>query len=249
MEDVAPVDYIALQLDDSWLDTLLKHKYFEKYGKTYLSIAENSDDINWHCLDELISAKKHYLSLIKRSGSFRSIDEALFNKLKEKDQLERCGLVSQGETVNYSQFVSKGEYAFNKVLRLVASTAELRQAFLERLEGRIKQAIKENDYKITDCFLRDCTFKPGLRQADPLYITSPGIEKKPFSHYSSLYDILMMRKKIMPCFHVYYLPQYDVAHGEYFSADVTEFRNAIVDAAVEVIMDGGNCEMPVSKGQ
>lgn len=237
MGDAAPVDYIALQLDDSWLDTLLKHKYFEKYGSTYLSIAENSNDINWHCLDELISAKKHYLSLIKRSGNFRSIDEALYNKLKEKEQLESCGLVSQGETLNYSQFVSKGEYAFNKVLRLIASTAELRQAFFECLEGRIKQAIKESDYKIADCFLRDCTFKPGLRQSDPLYITSPGMENKPFSHYSSLYDILMMRKKIMPCFHVYYLPQYDVAHSEYFPPNISEFRNVLVDAAVEVIID------------
>lgn len=32
MDAAAPIDYIALQLDDSWLDTLLKHKYFEKYG-------------------------------------------------------------------------------------------------------------------------------------------------------------------------------------------------------------------------
>lgn len=235
MDAAAPIDYIALQLDDSWLDTLLKHKYFEKYGETYLSFATNGNDKNWHRLDELISAKKHYLSLIKRSGSFRSIDEALYNELKEKGMLERCGLLLNGEASNYSQFVSRGEYAFNKLLRTIALTNELRQAFFEKLEAQIKYAINEHDYNIVDCFLSDCTFKPGLRSSEPLYITSPELDNKPFSHYSALYDILMMRKKILPCFHVYYLPRYDVAHNEYHQANTAAFRTALVDAAVQVI--------------
>ena len=237
MDAAAPIDYIALQLDDSWLDTLLKHKYFEKYGETYLSFATNGDDNNWHCLDELISAKKHYLSLVKRSGGFRSIDEALYNNLKEKGLLEECGLMLHGEDSNYSQFVSRGEYAFNKLLRSIALTNELRQEFFQKLEARIKCAIEKNDYNIVDCFLSDCTFKPGLRPSEPLYITSPELDNKPFSHYSALYDILMMRKKLLPCFHVYYLPRYDVAHNEYHQANTAAFRTALVDAAAQVISE------------
>ena len=237
MDAAAPIDYIALQLDDSWLDTLLKHKYFDKYGDTYLSFASNGNDKNWHCLDELISAKKHYLSFIKRSDSFRSIDEALFNELKNKGMLEQCGLLLNGEESNYSQFVSQGEYAFNKLLRTIAATNELREAFFEKLEAQLKNEITENDYNIMDCFLSDCTFRPGIRQSEPLYITSPSLDSKPFFHYSALYDILMTRKKILPCFHLYYLPRYDVGHNEYYRADTRALHSSLVNGAVQVISE------------
>ena len=237
MDAAAPIDYIALQLDDSWLDTLLKHKYFDKYGDTYLSFASNGNDKNWHCLDELISAKKHYLSFIKRSDSFRSIDEALFNELKNKGMLEQCGLLLNGEESNYSQFVSQGEYAFNKLLRTIAATNELREAFFEKLEAQLKNEITENDYNIMDCFLSDCTFRPGIRQSESLYITSPSLDSKPFFHYSALYDILMTRKKILPCFHLYYLPRYDVGHNEYYRADTRALHSSLVNGAVQVISE------------
>lgn len=237
MDAAAPIDYIALQLDDSWLDTLLKHKYFEAYGDSYLSFVANGGDTIWHRLDELISSKKHYLSLIKRAGGFRTIDEPLYNSLMSQNYLEKCMLVSSGETLNYSQFLSRGEYALNKILRTIASTNELRQQFFTELEAKVKKAIKDNNYQISDCFLSDCTFKPGLRQSEPLFITSPELDDKPFSHYSSLYDILMMRKKLLPSFHVYYLPEYDIAHDEYYSAKTGEFRTAVVNSAVSLIID------------
>lgn len=236
MDAATPIDYIALQLDDSWLDTLLKHKYFDEYGETYLSFEKNGENKNWHCLDELISAKKHYLSLVKRSDSFRNIDEALYNKLKDKGLLTECGLVSLNENLNYSQFLKKGEFGFNKLLRTLASTNELRKFFFDKFELEVNRALSANNYNIVDCFLRDCTFKPGIRQSEPLYITTAaGTDSKPFSHYSSLYHVLMMRKKLLPCFHVYYLPRYDTNHSEYYQANISGFRAVLVDVAVRII--------------
>lgn len=235
LDDAAPIEYIALQLDDSWLDTLLKHKYFENYGENYLSFASNGNKVDWHCLDELISTKKHYFSLIKRSGGFRYLDELLYNRIKDKGCLESWGIVPTGEPLNYSMFLNKGEYALNKLIRKVASTTFERQKFFWQLEKKVKCAIKNGDYKIADCFLGDCSFKPGISQSEPLFITSPGLDAKPFFHYSSLYTILMTRKKLLPSLHVYYLPCYDYTHNEYFMAKIPEFQDALVNCIVELV--------------
>lgn len=237
LDEAAPIEYIALQLDDSWLDTLLKHKFFEKYGESYLSFASNGNNINWHRLDELISAKKHYLSLIKRSGGFRCLDELLYNRIKAQGCLATWGITSSSEAPNYSLFLSNGEYAFNKLVRKFASTNFERQQFFSCLENKIICAIKENNFKIADCFLSDCAFKPGISQSEPLFITSPGLDAKPFSHYSSLYTVLMTRKKLLPSLHVYYLPSYDNAHNEYYCAEVGEFRSKLADCIVEVVKE------------
>lgn len=237
LENAAPIEYIALQLDDSWLDTLLKHKYFDVYGENYLSFASNNDDINWHRLDELISTKKHYYSLIKRSGGFRNLDEPLYNKLKELGYLEDWNIVSQGESPNYTQFLNKGEYVFNKLIRLNASTADERKKFFLDLEARLKSALVGTGYNIADCFLDECAFKPGISQSDPLFITSPEVSVKPFSHYSPLYDILMTRKKLLPSLHVYYLPSYDVTHNEYYTPQIDDFRALLVDSIVNLLKD------------
>src|SRR5699024_1342975 len=102
LDDAAPIEYIALQLDDSWLDTLLKHKYFENYGENYLSFASNGNKVDWYCLDELISTNQHYFSLIIRSVGFRYLDELLYNRIKDKGCLESWGIVPTGEPLNYS---------------------------------------------------------------------------------------------------------------------------------------------------
>lgn len=235
LDDAAPIEYIALQLDDGWLDTLLKHKYFEAYGENYLSFTSNGDKVNWHRLDELISTKKHYFSLIKRSGGFRYLDELLYNSINAKGCLESWGIVTPGEPLNYSAFLKKGEYALNKLIRKVASTTVERQEFFWKLEDKVRVAIKSNDYKIEDCFLGDCSFKPGISQSEPLFITSPGLDAKPFFHYSSLYTILMTRKKLLPSLHVYYLPCYDYAHNEYYMSDISGFQNALVKCIIELV--------------
>lgn len=241
LEEAAPIEYIALQLDDSWLDTLLKHKFFETYKNNYLSIKENAKFINWHRLDELISTKKHYFSLIKRSGEFRFLDELLYNSIKDKKCLKSWGIEGSDEGLNYAAFLSKGEYAFNKLIKNAAPTNYDRQKFFLLLENRVKDVIEEEvDCKVADCFLGDCAFKLGISQSEPLFITSPQLEPKPFSHYSSLHTILMTRKKLLPSFHVYYLPCYDDVHNEYFKADIEKFQKILVQCIVELINEMKN---------
>lgn len=232
-----PIEYVALQLDDAWLDTLLKHKYFDQYWENYLSLKTHASDINWHRLDELISSKKHYCSLIKRSDSFRKFDEQLWNLLLPDVRAKAFGLKAEELPANYSQFLSNGGcFAFNKALNTLASTNVPRSLFFERFEDKLNSQLKERpEIHVIDCLLSDCTFKPGLRRSEELYISAPNQGERPFSHFSRLYDILTSRQNLLPSFHVYYLPSFDDSHQEYAQPELEQLQIMLAEQAAELI--------------
>lgn len=236
MNEAAPIEYIALQLDDSWLDTVLNHKFFEEFNQNYMSFKENSQNVFWHRMDELISGQKHYYSLIKRSGRFRLFDMNLYDQIKLKQKTDgfsvECNLCE-----NYTQFIKEGEYLFNFLLRNVAYDKIKRKEFFERLNQRVADMLNASgqDYHIQDCLLADSSFSMGIQLSDPLYITSSTQDEKPFVHYSPLYNVLSMEKKLLPSFHIYYLPEYDIEHGEYYKVDANGFLADIARQAMLTI--------------
>lgn len=235
MDAAAPIEYLAIQLDDSWLDTLLKHKYFEAYGANYLSLEAHVQDIDWYRFDELISAKKRYHSLIKRSGGFRKFDECFYNSLVACGQEEAFHLPGEGE---YIKFLKGGEYAFNKALRTVVSGNEARARFFGELEENAKRlALEHPEYHIIDCFVGDCAFKLGVKWSEPLYISSPEQDEKKLWHYSSIYHILNSKRNLLPCFHAYFLPEYDTSNGRYKDVDTKGFQNELAQFAATLIID------------
>lgn len=240
MSSPTPVEYIAIQLDDSWLDTLLKRKYFEKYGDSYLSFREHSDDILWHRLDELISVKKHYRSLIKRSGRFRQFDEYVYDRLLEIGEQELLTFLELDPEVSHGDFVKKqGEYIFGRSVQRVAHDSEYRLRLFSSLNRRVRQLVEERGgaYHITDCFLADCSFNVGIKQTDSLCITAPHQNDRPFLHYSALYNVLSSEKGLLPSIHIYYLPEYDIKHSEYVKADEDAFLRASAEAAGDAIVE------------
>lgn len=238
MSGAAPVEYIALQLDDSWLDTLLKYKYFEAYSDTYLSFSKNGNDVMWHRLDELISVQKHYHSLIKRSGNFRRFDEFVYNGLAKQGTSELLDLLGIQSGERYSQYINdNGEYVFNRALREIAPDKQLRSHLFRVFNQRVQDLVKpiQNPYQIADCFLADSSFSMGIQLTDPLYIAAPGQKEKPFVRYSALYNALSCEKKLLPSVHIYYLPKYDTEHSEYCCVDTTSFLEAAAETAVKTI--------------
>lgn len=230
MRKATPVEYLALQLDDSWLDTLLKHKYFEQYKETYLSFAEHGNDVTWHRLDELISVKKHYHSLIKRSGGFRQFDEYVYQQLIKSDKPELLEFLGISTEDSHAAYVKKHEgYVFNRAAQAIASDKELRANLFTSLSQRAQGLIAspDNPYRIMDCILADCSFSMGIKQTDSLCIAAPGQDEKPFVHYSALYGTLTSEKNLLPSIHIYYLPQYDASHSEYCSVDQEAFLRDI----------------------
>lgn len=234
MDDSSPIDYVALQLDDSWLDTLLKHKYFDKYSNSFFSISSHAEDPNWHRLDELISTQKHYYSLLKRSDSFRRFDDLLYKILSEKtpDSISSC--IDFSEKTEYSKILNDGEFLFNYIVRTIAPSKELRAKFFTELDSNLRKHIKDNPkLQITDTLLSDCTFSPGISKSDPLYIISFGSELKPFFHYTSLSEQLFNKRKLLPSFHLYYLPAYDSENNKYYTPNNNDLLQLLADCTVE----------------
>lgn len=240
MRHATPVEYLALQLDDSWLDTLLKHKYFEKYKENYLSFAENGNDVIWHRLDELISVKKHYHSLIKRSGGFRQFDEYVYRQIQQSNEAELLQFLDISPDASHAAYVKKhGVYVFNRVVQEITSDKELRTGFFDALSQRAQDLVASGDnaYRIKDCILADCSFSMGIKQADSLCITAPNQEEKPFVHYSALYSALSSERNLLPSVHIYYLPQYDTGHSEYRAVDEEAFLRDVAAEAGNVVLD------------
>lgn len=230
LSGTTPVEYLALQLDDSWLDTLLKYKYFEKYKETYLSFAEHGNNITWHRLDELISVKKHYRSLIKRSGGFRQFDEYVYQQLIKSGESELLQFLDISPDESHAVYVKKHEgYVFNRAAQEIASDKELRVSLFTSISQRAQNLIGSpgNSYHIMDCILADCSFSMGIKQTDSLCIAAPGQDEKPFVHYSALYSTLSSEKNLLPSVHIYYLPQYDTSHSEYCSVKEKVFLHDI----------------------
>lgn len=240
MSRSTPVEYIAIQLDDSWMDTLLKCKYFEKYGDSYLSFREHSKDILWHRLDELISVKKHYRSLIKRSGRFRQFDEYVYNRLLAIGEQDLLLFLDLDPKVPHGEFVKEqGEYIFGRSVQRVAHDSEYRLRLFSSLNRRVRElaAEKGGTYRIADCFLADCSFSMGIKQTDSLCITAPDQKERPFLHYSALYNVLSREKGLLPSIHIYYLPEYDIGHSEYLKAEEDAFLRASAEAAGDAIVE------------
>lgn len=240
MNSSAPVEYIALQLDDSWLDTLLKYKYFERYKENYLSFSVNGNDVMWHRLDELISVKRHYRSLIKRSGRFRQFDEHVYNRLTQAGETDLCEFlgIKPGET-HVSYVKTCGEYIFNRAVREITPDKEFRAGLFASLNQRMQELVHEENspYGIMDCLLADCSFSMGIKQTDTLCIAAPGQEEKPFVRYSALYEELSCERKLLPCVHIYYLPRYDPNHSEYLQANEDAFLKAVAEAAGDAVIE------------
>lgn len=67
---------LLIQWDDSWLMTILKKHYFDKY------INEKNNNISYQ-LEELLANKKYYFSVIKRMEDFIEIDRAATKVVQE----------------------------------------------------------------------------------------------------------------------------------------------------------------------
>lgn len=207
------LEYQLIQLDDSWLDTLLKHKFFELYGSNYMSVHEYGNDIRWNQFDELISTTKRYFSLVKRSDDFRIIDEQYYllflmhdwklNKLQE--------MANAIKMLKYVDFLKERKtflftYCINQLIEDL-TVPEAISAFYQLVEERIRD---EMNGEINDCIIKASTFGLGINTVkSPVFLADKNGEGILLEHLSSQRDVFLKEEALRPPFHLYYLPQYE----------------------------------------
>lgn len=211
--DTKWLEYQLMQLDDSWLDTLLKHKFFEIYGQSYMSIHKHGKDVQWNQFDELISTTKRYFSLIKRSNDFRLIDEQFYEMFsdyswKSKKLQEAANMI---KSQKYFDFIKERRtffftYCINQLVEKL-TVLEATCAYYQEVENQINA---NRNSEIFDCIIRSSGFGLGLNTVrSPVFLADKNSDGVLLEHLSSQRDVFLKEEALRPPFHLYYLPQYD----------------------------------------
>lgn len=234
-------EYQIIQLDDSWLDTLLKHNFFEKYAANYLSLRTNGNDILWNKFDELISGTKHYHSLLKRASDFIEFDKLFFNKLYNNfDKLPDFIKEKIPPLETYNKFYNTyHSFIFNYCVELLCITDTHKERFFKNFQDTVLSMLKNNDnIKINDCLLRSCMFSFGYKTAKaPLFFTDESSHCIRIEQISSQLEIFQKERAVSPIFHLYYLPSYNIQFNVYEDIDKTKFINLVTDSAIHVLIN------------
>lgn len=249
-----PPEYLLIQFDDSWLDTLLKRKFFYRYYNNFMWSPSNANLTAWNRFDELISTQKHYYSLFKRTEDFRKVDLLLFNRFKKaiEPKGELTKLFSK-ETSNkissyfskindYNTFLVKKKTLFfswliSNTIFKVAILPEDKYELYNEIQQSLLEVLSTLN-KIQDVILRDCTFKSGCATAKNKLMIADNGEAKPFQNFSTIEQIFKERKNFSIPLHLYYLPCYDntAQSSDDFKLNLSEdLYPQFVEATWEVI--------------
>lgn len=214
------VDILISQLDDEWLNGLLKHKFFETYGNSYNDRIKHHNEPGWNRLDELITGQKHYQPLFKRTGGFRRFDKD-FRKHYDGST------PSENDT----------QYFFDIKLREltksnpVNGTAEQYYLAVNRELINWLETDEAKGMSILDCFIAENNFSVGIggKDMESIYIVSSqiGNDPEPLKGRSNISNSLERQKELFPSFHIYYLSFYDVTQDAYHEIDIPKLREAI----------------------
>lgn len=217
------IDYLIIQLDDSWLDTLLKQSFLEQFKEKYRDPVKNGNLPEWNRFDELISATKHYISCFKRNADFRTFDIKFSQKWKSLANLDLFeeGSVERGilehaleliiDNADPAQGV-KEEFLFNYLLGTVPTIARMTvEDFLLSVEQKLDQETAAlTELNVRDCLIRSCNFGLGYdTKKNPVYLwinDKTELKMEKLSVQSN--NFLRARKLSVPC-HLYCMPTYD----------------------------------------
>lgn len=245
-ENNRSIDYLIIQLDDSWMDTLLKTAFFEKYESDYRNYEKLGNDYFWNMFDELIAAKKHYLSCYKRSAEFTSFDNKMGKSWLEKNE----SVLSDDDkkaTIEYKiakiikKKLDEGQNNEEKAFYLNIITGSLTKSaeifFYQKVEDKINTFLKNGGDKktsIVHCLIRPCNFSLGCyNNGAPVYLWQKHGETKRFEHISLKNEHLKQLKKACLPFHLYYLP---LINKNYESkVDIEQLEDELIKIMVEVL--------------
>ena len=208
------VEILISQVDDEWLNSLLRHKFFETYGGNYGDRRKHHNEPEWNRLDELITGQKHYHSLFKRTGGFRRFDRDFREKY-------------DGSKPNESDTA----YFFDDKLRKIVDVAQYYITVNNCIQAWLKTDEARKELHVFDCCLDENNFSVGIAAKDmeSIYIVSSQQENAPapLKGRSNISNSLDRQKELFPSFHVYFLPEYDLDRNEYYNVDIPRLRTII----------------------
>lgn len=230
------VDILFSQLDDEWLNTLIRSYYFDHYGDTHKDQYINHNDPKWNMFDELITGRKHYRPLFKRRNGFSRFDE------KFKEVLLSTRGMKQYKTIKEKPFFPA---VLNDMVKNF-SPVMTEKKYYEQVKKRIEQWVDSETVKtlkVIDCLLDENDFSLGIKARECehaiLLLSSVDTEKETYLKDQSLIlSNLENQRKFFPPFHIFYLPEYDAKNSDYVDMDknVAALSHELAKLMVEVLV-------------
>lgn len=239
------IEYLIIQLDDNWLNTLLKQEFFNNFKTKYTLDSDNIHSLLWHRFDEIISSKKHYFSLVKGTDTFRQFDENFFNEMKKQiesreNNLKTKKLVSNAKHLQkfkkktYLQLVSEFGLSFNYA---ITSLIDEDEKILEKIEEDINKQLSKQ-LNVKDVIVQKCQFSLGYSTlTHPVYVHSATGTYDKLDHRSQQLSELQKRQKNSAFFHCYYLPEYDSNHLSYKEVNTNKLMVKLYRSSAKIIVD------------
>jgi len=170
-----------IQWDDSWLLTVLRQKYFSDYN--------DSTEIIKQQLEELLSNKKNYVSIVKRMDDFYEIDNAVLNCIQQD---------SDSLNMLYRTISKSGHPGVKLAERLVSQVKDFRAQtdvrgsiqsfgfFLNNLLLLTDSLSVENIDQILTDTIKEEVSRTGAKDAIVAFKKlKTGLEKSPSIHYNN----------------------------------------------------------------
>ncbi len=224
-------DCVLSQWNDSWLMTVLKKIYYEKY---YENVTRYTTEyIISKQFAELLNNKRNYVSLIKRTEDFKHVDGSLRNILLEnrKELQEKVKVLSaksdqyikEHPEVDRSNMLDVAEY-LNQIMDFVTESPEdgnfftmaklfhRKQALmLNQIEAEIKQIAesicqeKLKDEKYLNEIVVFKEISPGVSPHDPIYFFDNKEQLCTLEQVSGIVKSLRTENLFRPVFYLYVL--------------------------------------------
>jgi len=244
------IEHLLIQLDDNWLNTLLKKEFFDLYGTSYIS-NDNANRYEWNQFHELVSGQRHYYSLVKRNDDFLEIDRGVFEKIQEKianSKLTESNIQDYKYQAILSKFVVqakdsnqiyqnlRGSNGFIISLLINGFDISFSSKLLQNIETSLNEQFEKDNGNISNVVIKKCQFGLGYSIAtDSVYVHSKGGVYERLECKSDQLVELQKKQAHSPYFHVYFLPKYDNVNLHYLNVDRGKLKDDLVQCVFEEI--------------
>lgn len=243
------IDYLVIQMDDSWMDVVLKNAFFNEYQDSFRDMRRNGLKPEWNRFDELISATKRYSSCFKRLADFREFDLKFCTKLEKElkncDPTQFMGIEKNAvhtleqQIERYKTKSGQDVLIFNLWLgQFVPETPELYRRIEQELNRNLEKK-KYHNIGVRDCLVRSCRFGLGLDTSkNPImFWTKNSDTPMTIEAYSNQHQIFIENRKFSPSFHLYYLPVYDSNTQMYKKVNEKQLLELLAEVAAKLMRE------------
>lgn len=240
----ANVDILFSQLDDEWLNTLIRQKFFEQFGTTYKDHYIKHNDIKWNIMDELITGRKHYCPLFKRRGGFARFDDEFKQVLTERLK-EDVFTPEELQTNPFFVDVMSGRIdsyrdSYKECMKQY-SVEEIYRRINAKLHEWAVEPNTKKTFHVIDCILDENSFSVGIKARDcqSVFLISSieGEKVNSLKNQTLIYSSILNQKRFFPPFHVFYLPNYNKDTLQYDEVDKNRVLHVVAEKCVDILLE------------